>query len=316
MEFTFYLLIIIAGCLGLSRSANLTVNSVVKFAQRARISDFTLGFFILGLATTTPEFFIGLNSVIDQVPELSAGNLIGGIIILLSLIIGLAAVLTGRVTFHGSFTDKEMLLTGFLLISPSFLIVDRFISRNEGLLLLSFYLIFFLLMNRKETFLEHLRDEIFHKPLNSLKTGFQLILGIAGLLIFAKIVVETALALTGLLKIPHLIVGLLLLSIGTNLPELSLGFAARKHYKQLAIGNFLGSAAANIPVLGLLALVLPVNVNHQTNIGISALILVLVVTVFCYFAHTKHAISGKEGIVLLLIYGLFLASEILSATLF
>lgn len=307
-----YPLVIIICSLGISKSASFVIDSIVRLAQRARISDFTLGFFILGIATTTPEIFIGINSAVDGVPQLSMGNLLGGIIVLLSLVVGLVAVITGKVSFRDTFTPKEMLFTAFLIISPSFLIFDGFISRVDGLLLLVFYLVFFVIMNRKETFIEHIRDEIFKEPLDVFKLTVKLILGIAGLILFSKIIVGTALTFSNLLSIPALVIGLLLLSIGTNLPELSLGVATRNHHKQLAIGSFLGSAAANIPVLGLVALIYPISIPSTTKVIISIFILLLTVGCFSYFAQTKRTITRKEGFLLLLIYTLFLLSELLS----
>lgn len=304
-----YLLVIVIGSIGIAKSASLVVEATTKFASRARISDFTLGFFILGLATTTPEFFIGINSVLDGVPDLSAGNLIGGIIVLLSLVVGLAAAVMGKVSFYGTFSYQEMLLTAFLLVSPSFLIFDGFVSQIDGLMLLVFYVVFFLVMNRKETLIEHIRDEIFKEPVDAFKLILKLVIGVVGLLICSKIIVETALIFADFLEVSVLVVGFLLLSIGTNLPELSLGVVMRNHHKKLAIGNFLGSAAANIPILGLVAVLSPIRLPNFNKVLISIFILVLTVVAFSYFAQSKKTISRTEGFFLLLIYILFFFLE-------
>lgn len=312
MTIFLYFLAIIACSIGISKSGSLVISAITKIANTFRISDFTLGFFVLGIATTTPELFVGINSALRNIPQLSLGNIIGGIIVLLSLVVSLTAIFSGKISFRDAFSAKELLLASFLIISPTFLIVDGYLSRFDGLLLVIFYGVFFFIMNRKETLLEHIRDELISEPMNSAKLLFKLTLGIAGLLVFSKIIVEVAILLVEILNIALLLLGLLVLSIGTNLPEITVAFFSRKTHKSLAIGNFFGSACANILVLGVVALINPFSVISITKLYISLGILILTVSLFSIFARSGRTISRNEGFLLFLVYILFLVSEIIS----
>lgn len=315
MTLLWYLAIIVFASLGISKSGSLIIAAITKIAQRFRISDFTLGFFILGIATSTPEIFISINAAIDNVPQLSLGNLLGGTIVLLSLVIGLTAVIRKKVSFRDTFTFQELLLTSFLLLSPVFLLIDGFVSRFDGLLLIVFYLVFFLIMNKKETLIEHIRDKLMSEPVNSVKLLGKFILGLAGLLLFSKIIVETAIVFANNLNIAPIVIGLLLLSIGTNLPELTLSIFSGNEHKGLAIGDFLGSACANVLILGTISVITPFPLTNYNKVLISLALLGLTVITFFVFARSKRVISRKEGLVLIFIYLVFVVSELLTNSL-
>lgn len=303
--------LIILSSIGISKSAGFVLYAVERLAKRFRISDFTLGFFVLGILTSTPELFVAINSSLNNIPQLSFGNLMGGIIVLLTLVIGSTAVLTGKISFKDTFSQKELLLTGFLLISPVFLIADGIASRFDGLLLISFYLVFFLIMNKKETFLEKVKDKLTEKPIDNIKLFLKLILGIAGLVIFSKIIVNSALVFSQSLNIAPFVVGFLLLSIGTNLPELSLAALSKGDHQKLAIGDFLGSAAANIPLLGFLALISPFEITNGLKLYMGFATFLLTIVAFSSFARSKRTINREEGLILLSIYALFLIIEVI-----
>lgn len=311
MNALYYLIFILLASVGLSKSAVFVVDSVNKLSKKLRVSDFTLGFFILGLATSTPEIFVGLNSLIDGVPELSVGNLIGGIIVLLTLVVGIAALITGKVNLNHGFTPKELLITSFLLITPIFVLSDGVISRADGLLLVTLYIGLFFLLNRSETIFEKIHDEISEHSHHLGNIVTKLIIGVAGLLLFSKIAVDVGILLSLALNVPPLVIGLVVLSFGTNLPELTIGIISRKKHLDLALGNFLGSAAANIPLMGILAIKEPIYLAGGAKTGGSLVLLVLSVSLFTIFVKTNKVISRFEGAILLCAYVLFLLFEIL-----
>lgn len=315
MAVLFYIGVLIFSFIGIAQSASLVVSSIVKISRRFRISNFTLGFFVLGIVTTTPELFIGINSALDRQPQLSLGNLLGGTIVLLSLVIGLTAVLNGKISFNHTFSARDLLASGFLIVSPVFFILDGRVSRFDGLALITVYILFFLLMNKKETLIERVRDEISKEPINITKLLGKFLVGVIGLFIFSKIIVEAAILFASVFSIPLIVLGLLLLSLGTNLPEFSLAFASTSlGHKNIAIGDFLGSCAANVFVLGIVALICPFEIVNDTKFIISLTLLLLTVVSFSLFAKTQRVITRKEGFVLLIIYAVFLLSELITIT--
>lgn len=292
------------------KSADLIVGAIVHLAKRLHVSEFNMGFFILGLATTTPELFIGVNAALDKQPQLALGNLIGATIVLLTLIIGLSAIFNKEVLFVDTFNQKDLLLTSLIMICPAFFLFDGQLSRFEGLFLVIFYIVYYFIMNRKQTFMEHVKDSL--ETTNHLsKTLIKLVLGIGGLFISSKLVVEGAEAIAILLNLPIVLIGLLLFSIGTNLPELVVLFKSiQKHHKQVGTGDFLGSAVANTLVLGIVALIHPITLDAPFKVIFSLGILVLTLLTFNAFFSIDRKITRPEGVALLAIYSFFLFSEI------
>ena len=89
-----------------------------------------------------------------------------------------------------------------------------------------------------------------------------LVLGFAGLVLGADLMVEGGTALAIDLGISERIIGLTIVAIGTSLPELAASItAARKGHPELAIGNVIGSCLFNLAfVLGAAALINPLTV--------------------------------------------------------
>ena len=305
------LLVIAVASYILSKSADLVVASVSSLARRFGVSEFNLGFFILGLATSTPELFVGLNSVIDATPELSLGNLIGASIILLSLIIGLTAILNKEVRFGNSFGRKDILLTSFVILSPAFLLFDGLLSRFDGLFLIVFYVLFYLFLNRQQSFAERIEQKLSSHKLDFLKIAAKMLIGVAGLAITSKVIVEAAELMAVTWNLPLVLVGLVFLAIGTNLPELTIMFKSTvRNHKQIALGDFLGSAAANTPILGFIALLSPIQLTAPVKIYASLVMLFISLVTFNAFFQSERKLTRLEGAALVGLYGFFLFMEL------
>lgn len=302
---------IIGASLLLSKAADLIVYTTSKLARRFHVSEFNMGFFILGLATTTPELFVGLNSAVDKHPELSLGNLIGASIVLLSLVIGLNAIIKKEIRFIESFHRRDMWFTSFVIFSPALFIFDGTLSRIDGLALISIYIIFYIVMNRRQTFTEHIGETLANHHPHFLSITALLGLGILGLILGAKLMVEAAQLISYQLQLPLVLVGLIMISIGTNLPELTVLYkSVTSRHNQLGMGDFLGSAAANSPVLGLIALFTPISFEAPLKVYFSMGMLFVVLITFNAFYSIDKKISRNEGVALVAIYSFFLFSEL------
>lgn len=302
--------ILLVASIVLSRSAGLVVKAVVILSRRLHISEFNMGFFILGLATSTPEFFVGINSALEGHPELSMGNLIGASIVLLSLIIGLTAILNKEILFSETLSPRTMLLTGFVIFIPAILSLDGSVSRFDGLALISFYTIFYVYLNEQQTFAQRIEENMTnHTHIFKILIGF--CIGLAGLFIASKFMVDAAHFLATDWQIPLTIIGLLILSIGTNLPEITMMLTTTSlHHKNVAVGDFLGSAAANTPILGMVALLHPITLEAPINIYFSFGILLLVLITCAVFFNSQRKLTRLEGTFLVGLYGIFLLTEL------
>ena len=131
----------------------------------------------------------------------------------------------------------------------------------------------------------------------------------------ADFLVSGASAIAAHFKIPHIIVGLTIVSFGTSMPELSVSILASiDGHADLAIGNILGSNIANIlMVLGVTAIIAPLPVKSSTVVSeipftLTAALLVGFLANAALFsaATTELTLSRIDGVFLLFFLALFM----------
>lgn len=291
-------------------SANLAVANLKRLAATWQIPSFLLGFFLLGLTTTLPELFVAINSVIEKIPQLSIGNLLGASIALLTFTSGLAAVVSGRLSLGGFLDQKALLLTIAVIILPSFLLFDGRLSFLDGLFLLLGFFCYAIFLGGKQSLLENFKAKS-HPRKASLKALVLSLTAIFLLFIAGRGVVETTAILTQKLNISYFVSGLLFLSLGTTLPEIILVITAlRKKALSLAMGDILGSAAANTLILGFVGLASPFTFFSRENLLVSLLFLPLAALLFAFFVSSQKKINRREGLILLLVYLFFVLLQL------
>lgn len=311
----------------IGRSADCVIKGLANLGKRLGWSGFVVGFFVLGLATSTPELFVALNAGIDGVPQMSVGNLLGGIVVLFTLLIGLNTIIHGTILTDNKFASinifrflpesfpfgrphffvKDLFLMGIVILFPLFLLWDQVLSRADGFILIGAYLFFIIhaIYDKRMQGWEPPAEHISWK-----KIILWLIVGFVGLLFFSWMIVEQGLFLATAWSVKPFLVGLLLLAVGTNMPELMLTFQAKKENGEVVVGDLLGSAMANILILGILAVAFPFQLTVWQPLIIVSVILLVSTLAIVTFLHTKNRLERWEGMVLIAIYLIYLGFEL------
>lgn len=311
LDFLAYCGLLILICLGLAKSADLVEDALVFLSKQFRINQFIIGFVILSVASSLPEIMLMFTSAGSQSASLSAGNLLGGVIILLTLVVGINVVKAGRVPFKGHFGLQQLFLSLLVILTAMVCLLDGNVGALEGVIMLSvysiymFYLLFFEMRNFKSE--PHATVEL-NKQV-TLRKILRAILGLVLLLILARLAVDVAIRAGEIAMIPRSIIGLIVLAIGTNLPELTIALRSTKESRSLAIGNVFGSATINTAVLGVLALISPFQIGNGSLLPaivlISATILYLALA-----ATTGTEIRRREAYFLFALYGAMIVIEV------
>jgi cation:H+ antiporter len=316
MQIVYQTIFLIASLLIVGKSAELIIKNLVRLASVLSWNRFIVAFAILGIATSTPEFFVGINSAIDKNPQLSLGNIIGATIVLLGLVVGATAFFSGRVVLSVWFTKKEVYLMNGVIILPIFLLYDAILSRFDAIVIISLYAIYIYIVNyrihKQNNFPRHtIESETSETKLE--KASFSLLMGFLGIFIFSRLAVDSAIFLGNALKIQSLILGILLFSIGTNLPEIVLTFTAlKKRAKTIVVGNVLGSATTNSLVLAVVSLIEPIKITDFETFAVSVIFFIATVICFSVIIKSKNDVSKKEGLFLLGIYVAFVITEVVT----
>jgi cation:H+ antiporter len=306
-----YIVAFLALSVALAKSADWVMKGISYFAHSLKIKSFLLSFLLLGIITSIPEMFVAFQSVIDKVPQLSIGNLLGGIIFKLSFVMGISALFLGRIVLDHGLTTFDIGLSSLVMFAPAVVVWDGKLTRFEGVLLILIYLIHVIYINKEQhivsTF-EHNAKHVKHGPHALLLS----IGGLIGMAIASKYLVVVGEASATFLEIPTFVIGLFLLSVGTNLPELTLAIEAIVKKKEaIAFGDILGSCAMNTLILGVVCVVSPFSVPDHERMQMTLIILALVSVFFYWAASTKKDITRREGIVLFAMYIGFVLFEML-----
>ena len=143
----------------------------------------------------------------------------------------------------------------------------------------------------------------------------RLFIGVALLLFSADAIVKLSTTISELAGFGVFAIGLIIVAAGTSLPEFAFSLKSiERKEPTMFFGNLLGSIIANSTlVLGLSALIHPINVGLENGFLIASVAFAIAFLTFWHFIRTKLSLERKEGIVLLLIYLVFLAVELFRA---
>ncbi|MBP9670594.1 sodium:calcium antiporter [Candidatus Woesebacteria bacterium] len=307
------LALFIHSCFTIWVGAGMVIKVVSSVAHSLKVSPFTMSFFVLGLMTSLPEFVIGVTAVYRGEADLMVGNLIGATLVLFLLVIPLLAI-TGRgVNLPKDLSRRNMLLSLLTIIAPAIMIVDRQLSLFEGIFLVVLYLALFIMLGREANLFQQFIKKIKTKTIHHSHRLLKLVLGLGLIFISSQQIVSSAEYFATALNWSPFIVGLLLLSIGTNIPELSLVLRSVVGKQQdIALADYVGSAAGNTLLIGIFtignmgSILLP---NHATQ---RIILTVVSLILFYLFARSRKVLSRKEGFVLLALYVIFVVLELMS----
>ncbi|MCX7956087.1 MAG: hypothetical protein N2593_03235 [Patescibacteria group bacterium] len=293
-------------------SAGKIVDIIEKVAKKIGFSSFALSFFVLGILTSIPEFSVGVNSLIKKTPDIFVGNLIGASFYLFTIVIPILAVFGGGVKMVHELNYKDMIFALLVVLAPIFLIADNVLTRTEGVFLILIYFILFYFIERKKSLHISFRDLSFKKVGHFIEIVFELLIHLGIIFVASNFIVNQTIEYGKILGVPIFVVSVIILALGTNLPEISL--AVRSIFmgkKEVALGDYLGSAAANTLIFGILALLNGARI-HIENYSLKTLIVNLLgLGIFYIFSQSKKEISAKEGQILMLTAFLFVLVEVL-----
>ena len=129
-------------------------------------------------------------------------------------------------------------------------------------------------------------------------------IGIIMLCVGGNWLVNASVFLSQKLKINKLIIGITIVAIGTSIPELATSFAAIGIHDNLILGNIIGSNIANIGLVMGITLSISISVLHTSKLK-KQLFVMIFVSIIYFILITDDEISGYDGIVLLIIMGMF-----------
>lgn len=305
------LVIFVISAVFLTRSAMFLVEALTKIGRYYKLREFATSFILMAFATSLPELSVSIMSAANHSPELAIGTVIGSNIASLTLVIGIAAIAAGKIMVKSAIKKKDIVYMSGIVLILILLMMDGTLSRPDaGILFMIYaYYIYNLFSHKKRP--ESKVIEVTRKEFSESLGIF--VTSIIALILSAKILVWSVLGIGEMLSIPVTLIGIVVVALGTSLPDLSFELmAVREKHQDMVLGDIIGSVVTNSAlVLGVVGMINPGNSLDLRSINTGLIFLALVTFGFLFFVKNDGKISTKEALVLVITYLTFVSLEYL-----
>ncbi|MBK9704522.1 MAG: sodium:calcium antiporter [Betaproteobacteria bacterium] len=237
------------------------LKSILGAAIHLRVPKIVVATTLAAFATSSPELTVSTVAALAGQPEIGLGDALGSNVVNMALVFGLAllfrAVQTTRQDFGNSFA--------LALAAPVLtfvLVLDGRIERADALLLLAIFLVWVVWTVRCAL---RQREVAVYIEATELSAGKSLLLGVLGLgaLIAAgRLFVSGATGVAAAFAVDTYVIGVVLVAVGTSLPELVTVILSRLcGQDDVGVGTLLGSNLFNglaiVGIAGTIGMIVP-----------------------------------------------------------
>lgn len=308
--------LLILGLLLLLAGGGALVKGASGLAGRYGVPPLVIGLTVVAFGTSAPELVVNLVGAVKNQTELAFGNVAGSNLANIGLVLGISALIR-PIAIEGQIIRRELPL---LLLGSAVLLVltmdlwiegtPSIINRSNSIVLLLLFTIFLYI-----TIADFLKSD--GDPLSNAGEALTLPAqsadwlysagGIVALAIGGQLTITHGAQLATFLGVSPIIIGLLVVAIGTSMPELVTSvIAAIRRESDLCVGNVVGSNIFNglfvLPLSGLVR-PLPVPEGGSLDIFVSLLFALVIIPVF-YFGSGR--MTRPIAIAMLLAYATYM----------
>ncbi|MBK9019850.1 MAG: calcium/sodium antiporter [Sulfuritalea sp.] len=235
------------------------LRSILGAALHLRVPKVVAATTLAAFATSSPELTVSSVAAFAGQPEIGLGDALGSNVVNIALIFGLA-LLYGAVQTTRQDFGRDFYLALAVPVLTFVLILDGRIDRPEALLLLAAFLAWLAWTVRGA--LRNRSDAVIVEA-GELSAGTSLLLGVIGLgaLIAAgRLFVGGATGLAAALGVDTYVIGVVLVAIGTSLPELVTVILSRlRGHDDIGVGTLIGSNLFNgLAIVGVAGTIHPI----------------------------------------------------------
>jgi cation:H+ antiporter len=314
-------LLLTVGIVFLIIAGDWMVRGAAALARHWGVPALIVGLTIVAFGTSAPELVVGVQAVMEGAGELAAGNVIGSNIANVLLALGIPALIMAIPTNMTGVARNTFVCLFATVLFIALAFIAKFTSNSEmifwqGAILFAGIVIYLVWMFRlsKAGIHDPILDEMTEieegedgLPTNVFVSFFYVIVGIAGLIIGGKLIVDNAVVIASAMGISETIIGLTIIAIGTSLPEIAtVVVASYRGHSEVAIGNVLGSNVFNLfAVMGATAMTGPVPIEKEL-LTFDVWVMLASSFALLLFVLTRQPIGKKTGIFFLIGYVLYM----------
>jgi cation:H+ antiporter len=309
MQLAIHILLFILGVVLLYLGGEGLVRGSSRLARNLGINTIVIGLTLVAFGTSTPEFVVSLFAAFKGSSDLVVGNIVGSNISNIGLILGISALIC-PIMVQMKILKTEvpiMIIVSLVMMLTAF---NLRIGFYEGILLfattVAFVIYTYYSALEEPSEIETEFKEFIGTNNSNNRNIFFIVVGLLGLIIGARFVVNSAIFIASAFGISELVIGISVVAIGTSLPELSTSIvAAYRKEHDIVVGNIIGSNIFNVGILGIVSVIRPTKVNPDI-LRFELPVMLLFALASLPIMKTGSRISRAEGIVLLVFYVLFI----------
>ena len=250
---------VLAGLILLCIGGYAIVSGGVSLAKKLRISSMIIGLTVVAYGTSTPELAASLLAAFNSHTELILGNIVGSNISNVGMVIGISAIFTPLLISKITVSRWIPIMIGvsLLVVAMSY---DGEISQVDGLILIAALIGFTAYtiktvkkqkIQQNETIENEALEGEYFLSRYKIETYPQsiglIVAGVIVLFIGGHLTVDGAVNIAETLGLSQLVIGVVIVAIGTSLPELITSIIAiAKKQTDIGVGNIVGSNIYNI----------------------------------------------------------------------
>jgi cation:H+ antiporter len=311
MEFYLSIILLVLGLAILIKGSDFFVGSAAFIARHYGVSELIIGLTLVSMGTSLPELAASVYASYNGQGGIAVGNVVGSNIANIALVLGVCLLLKQIAIKKRMLKRDGLVMLGVSLLF--IIIIYDGIERWEGLVLMvifAVYILYLYTQNKAERLDCETTDVCEQVEQKEGKLGIEvgkLVIGCIGVILGAKLLVDSAVDIAGHFGISQSVIGSTLVAFGTSVPELAVSLTAilRKH-QDISIGNIIGSNIFNILwVIGVAAMLNPLAVDNiliNTNIPI----MLIVAALLLMFMAIGNKLKRWQGGVFVAIYIIFL----------
>ncbi len=304
----FHISLIVVCLILLAQAASLTVLGISNYAKKLGLSDYLIGLLVVALAASVPEFLASLSGVALESPDVVFGTIFGSNLIGITLILGFFAFFGKNVPVKEKIFEKTKWDIVILTALPFLLMFDGRLGKIDGVVLLISFCAYAIVLWKREGESGKLKKSVELKSLY--KDGALFIANLIIVLICSFFLVNSSLEIASILELSPFLISLVIIGLGSQVPDLFLGIqAVKKGHDAVAVGDLIGSMITKsllfLGIFGFSSLAF----SRANVFFLGALTIGTLLMLFHFIK--KGTLTRNNGIALIVMYVVFMVGQIL-----